>query len=78
MKKFIATLLLGLLATAPAVAEKQPQPGPADTRIRTVVYNPRDVVKVIGHYGFQTLIQFATAAAICCLSNRLNKTPRPI
>jgi len=59
MKNLIATMLLGILAASPALAEKQPQPGPADARIRTVVYNPRDVVKVLGHYGYQTLIQFA-------------------
>lgn len=59
MNHIITTLLLGLLITPPALAEKRPQPGPTDQRIRTVVYNPRDVVKVVGHYGFQTLIQFA-------------------
>ena len=59
MKTIIAAMLLGILAASPALAEKQPQPGPADSRIRTVVYNERDVVHVVGHYGFQTLIQFA-------------------
>ena len=59
MKPIITAILLGTLAASPALAEKAPQPGPADSRIRTVVYNPRDVVRVLGHYGFQTLIQFA-------------------
>ena len=55
------TTLLFLVLAAPIVAhaEKQPMPGPADSRVRTVVYNPRDVVNVLGHYGYQTLIRFA-------------------
>lgn len=59
MRYLVAATLLGILAASPALAEKKPQPGPTDSRIRTVIYNPRDVVKVVGHYGFQTLIQFA-------------------
>lgn len=59
MKKTIATILAGFLVASPALAEKRPQPGPVDSRIRTVVYSPRDVVHVLAHYGFQTLIRFA-------------------
>ncbi len=61
MKKHLAcilSLILVCLAHA-AHAEQITRPGSTDARVRTVVYNPRDVVKITGHYGFQTLIQFA-------------------
>ncbi|MEM7282680.1 MAG: P-type conjugative transfer protein VirB9 [Pseudomonadota bacterium] len=51
--------LLPFLIVCPALAEQSAAPGVFDPRIRTITYNPRDVVKVTGHYGFQTLIQFA-------------------
>lgn len=56
----ITTLAL-ILLTAPTLshAEKQPQRGSADARVRYVTYNPRDVVNIVGHYGYQTLVQFA-------------------
>ncbi len=59
MFKMKTILLLPLLIAPPAFAERQPAPGPADARVRTVVYNPRDVVHIVGHYGYQTLIRFA-------------------
>ena len=53
-------LLLLFLCLAGAVhAENITTPGSTDPRVRTVAYNERDVVKIVGHYGFQTLIQFA-------------------
>ena len=58
--KRTALLTLALLFTASgAMAEKQPSPGSTDSRVQTVVYHERDVVKITGHYGFQTLIRFA-------------------
>lgn len=50
-----------LLFSVPLIAsaERQPEPGAADARVRHVTYDPRDVVDVLGHYGYQTLIQFA-------------------
>lgn len=53
------SLILALLLPLVGTAEKLPVPGPADARVRHVTYNPRDVVHVLGHYGYQTLIQFA-------------------
>jgi type IV secretion system protein VirB9 len=43
----------------PAHAERVPKEGPQDPRIRTVVYNPRDVVKIEATYGYHTLVEFA-------------------
>lgn len=59
MNKILITALTCLAFSASAYAERQPEPGAADSRVRHVVYNPRDVVDVLGHYGYQTLIQFA-------------------
>ncbi len=59
---FPARLLLCAVlcsTTLPALAEQTSKPGSTDARVRTVVYNARDVVKITGHYGYQTLIQFA-------------------
>lgn len=56
-----ALVLTVATAVAPgtALAERTPDQGPEDGRIRTIVYNPRDVVKVVGHYGYHTLIELA-------------------
>ena len=64
MQGVILPLVLLGVAASPSFAEKRPEPGPADARMRTVVYNPRDVVKIVAHYGFQTLVQFADDEAI--------------
>ena len=47
-------ILLLLILPSLALAERAPEPGAADARVRHVVYNPRDVVNVLGHYGYQT------------------------
>lgn len=64
----LATLLLASeqtpLATAPAMAAVQPTPGPVDPRIRTVIFNPREVVTITGQLGYQMLIEFAPAERI--------------
>ncbi len=50
-------LVLALPATAPA--EVSPSRGIYDPRVKTVGYNADDVVRIIGHYGFSTNIEFA-------------------
>jgi type IV secretion system protein VirB9 len=61
-----ALLALGLIVVAPfaAHAEKVPMAGPQDPRIRTIVYNPRDVVKIDGTYGYHTVVELAEDEAI--------------
>src|ERR1700750_1058400 len=39
-------------------AESQTKNSRFDARIKDVVYNPADVVKVVGHYGYSTDIEF--------------------
>ena len=47
------------LATVGARAEKAPIPSPADGRIRTVVYNARDVVALQGAFGYAMSVRFS-------------------
>ena len=58
MRKFLLLVAFVLLAQ-PALAGKEPRPGPSDPRVRTVVYNERDVVELRGFIGFAMLVQFA-------------------
>jgi type IV secretion system protein VirB9 len=51
------TLLLSLTLNQAAFAEKQPKSGTADPRIKSIVYHPSEVVRIHGHYGYQTLIR---------------------
>ena len=56
--KFCKVLLLVLAAAAPLAAAQTPEPGPVDPRIRTIVYNPRQVVTLTGQLGYQMVIAF--------------------
>lgn len=58
-----ALLALLLIATS-ATAAQAPQPSPVDPRIRTIVYNPREVVTITGQLGYQMVIEFGTAERI--------------
>ena len=57
-------LALGLAVAAAAPAAQTPMPSPVDPRIRTVVYNPREVVTITGQVGYQMVISFGTAERI--------------
>jgi type IV secretion system protein VirB9 len=60
MRAFASALLLLLLLPPSFVsAETLPKGGPYDARIKTVAYNASDVVKIVGHYGYSTDIEFA-------------------
>lgn len=47
-----------LAAYRPALAAESPLPGPVDPRIRTVFYNPLQVVTLDGFFGYQMMIEF--------------------
>jgi len=52
-------LCLGLLASAQAACAAQtPRPGAEDARIRTVFYDPDQVVAIRGYFGYQMMIEF--------------------
>lgn len=48
-----------LLLPTLALAAQLPQAGPEDPRMRTVVYDPSQVVLIKGHYGFEQMVQLA-------------------
>lgn len=56
-----ALVALGLTASlwaGAASAAVQPVPGVTDSRIRSVFYDPGQVVEVVGHLGYQMMIEF--------------------
>lgn len=69
MHLIVSLLTLALVATTPAVsAAQEPTPGITDPRLKWVVYNEREVIEVVGHYGFQTLVQFGAAEEVTDVS----------
>lgn len=50
---------VALLVASNAVAESVPSAGPYDARMKEVRYNRADVVRIVGHYGYSTDIEFA-------------------
>ena len=52
-------LLLALAVAAPACATVVPQPGAKDPRIRTVFYDPDEVVRLRGYLGEAMTLEFA-------------------
>ena len=57
-------IFLLIIVSTNVSAETHPRSGPLDPRLKTIAYNERDVVKVVGHYGFQTTIEFSTNESI--------------
>lgn len=56
----LACAALGAAALAgPAAAADAPRPGAVDPRIRTVAYDPDQVVRLTGYFGIQTMLEFA-------------------
>lgn len=62
MMRLLAALL-ALLTVSPAAAVLVP-PGPVDPRIRTIVYNPRAVVTIVGQLGYQMVVSFGPGERI--------------
>lgn len=62
MMRFLAPVWLGMSLAAGAA--QVPVPSPVDPRIRTVVYNPRQVVTITGQPGYQMVIEFGPGERI--------------
>lgn len=58
MRRLLLSIALAS-ASFCALAEQTPAGGAYDTRIKVVTYNANDVVKIVGHYGYSTDVQFA-------------------
>lgn len=54
----MCAVAFALVGYTPAWALRGTKPLPIDSRIQVMVYNPDDVFKFIGHYGYQSSIQF--------------------
>lgn len=53
-----------MLLAAPATAAESPRPGLTDPHIQSTFWNPDEVVRLKGRYGFQTMIEFDPAERI--------------
>jgi type IV secretion system protein VirB9 len=54
---FVISMMLGISVSAHAV--QTPQAGRFDGRVKSVIYNSEQVIKIIGHYGYSTHIEFS-------------------
>ncbi len=59
MIKRIGLLIVLLFSMAIGHAETHPKPGQTDPRVRQVVYNENDVIKLVGYVGYQTHLKLA-------------------
>lgn len=57
-------LLVGTVVVGPAHAVQEPRAGRWDARVRTVSYNPNDIVRVVGSTFTSTQIMFAVGETI--------------
>jgi len=57
MKRWLAALAFGI--ATPSVSEVVPASRGTDPRIRTILYDPHDVVEIVGHLGYATTVFFA-------------------
>ncbi|RTK92103.1 MAG: P-type conjugative transfer protein VirB9 [Rickettsiales bacterium] len=67
MQKLIIFLTL-LIASHQAVAIRESRPMPIDSRMRVMIYNPDDVFKFTGYYGYQASIELANDEEIISIS----------
>lgn len=67
MKQLFAFLILILIANN-VFAIRESRPTPIDSRIRVMVYNPDDVFKYIGYYGYQASIELAKNEEVVSIS----------
>jgi type IV secretion system protein VirB9 len=56
------------LSVTPAWALLIPQPLSTDARIKTIQYSPNEVYKFVGHYGYQSSIEFGADEQIMTIS----------
>ena len=67
MQKFITFIIL-LVVAFQAYAIRESRPTPIDSRIRVMVYNPNDVFKFTGYYGYQASIELARDEQVVSIS----------
>jgi type IV secretion system protein VirB9 len=67
-KAFWAITALLFLHALPASALQEPRPLATDRRIQTVRYSANEIYDFIGHYGYQSIIEFAPDEEISTVS----------
>ena len=67
MKKLLTFVILFCVAQS-ALAIRESRPTPIDSRIRVMVYNPNDVFKFTGYYGYQASIELGAAEEVVSIS----------
>lgn len=70
LNAWVAYLGVVSLAVLPldALAVQKPRPVATDNRIQTARYSPNEVYKFVGHYGYQSLIEFQEGEEIQAVS----------
>jgi type IV secretion system protein VirB9 len=60
VKSWVLVLALAAVSAMPyeALAIQKPRPVATDNRIQTARYSPNEVYKFVGHYSYQSLIEF--------------------
>jgi type IV secretion system protein VirB9 len=61
-------IVAALLLPDMAAALQEPRPIATDYRIRTVRYSPNEIFKFLGHYGYQSSIEFSAEEKIQTIS----------
>ncbi|NBX03721.1 MAG: P-type conjugative transfer protein VirB9 [Alphaproteobacteria bacterium] len=65
---FLFAVVVSFCISNAAFATREPQPIKVDHRVRLMVYQPDEVYKYVGHYRFQTSIEFAVDEEIKTIS----------
>ena len=66
--KFVFTFLALITFAIDASAIRESRSAAIDSRIRVMIYNPDDVFKFIGYYGYQASIELAKDESIVSIS----------
>ena len=67
-KLLAALVCLWLVVPHAALALQEARPIATDSRIRTVRYSPNEIYQFVGHYGYQSTIEFAEDEKILTVS----------
>ena len=64
----VVLICLCFAAFQPASALEKPRPLAIDSRIQTILYGPNQVFSFLGHYGYQSIIEFAEDEEVLTIS----------
>jgi type IV secretion system protein VirB9 len=64
----LVALAFAAAIAEPALALQEPRPIATDRRIRTVRFSPNEVYQFVGHYGYQSSIEFAVTEKVQTVS----------